>query len=73
MRNIGFPLYETHARHHEMLVDDLKALRDRLAEKGTPGDLGQMRDFLEFWLIRHITREDILIKGWIEDGTVPGR
>lgn len=57
MRILGYPDYEEHKHHHELLLNEVRMLSRKLAE-GKKSVNFELLHFLKMWLTRHIMEED---------------
>lgn len=57
MRILGYPDYEEHKHHHELLLNEVHTLSQKLAE-GKKSVNFELLHFLKMWLTKHIMEED---------------
>lgn len=57
MRILGYPDYEEHKHHHELLLNEVQELSQKL-EAGKKSVNFELLHFLKVWLTRHIMEED---------------
>lgn len=58
MRIMGYPDYEEHKHHHELLLNEVRLLGRKLAE-GKKSVNFELLHFLKMWLTKHIMEEDM--------------
>ncbi len=59
MRILGYPEYEEHKHHHELLLDEVRMLSEKLHD-GKKSISFELLHFLKMWLTKHIMEEDKL-------------
>lgn len=57
MRILGYPDYEEHRHHHELLINEVQELSQKL-EAGKKSVNFELLHFLKMWLTKHIMEED---------------
>lgn len=57
MRILGYPDYEEHKHHHQLLLNEVRMLTRKLAE-GRKSVNFELLHFLKMWLTKHIMEED---------------
>ncbi|MDR9435650.1 MAG: bacteriohemerythrin [Thiohalophilus sp.] len=57
MRILGYPDYEEHKHHHELLINEVQELSQKL-EAGKKSVNFELLHFLKMWLTKHIMEED---------------
>ena len=57
MRILGFPGYADHKTQHDILIDEVKELQEKLAS-GKKSISFELLHFLRMWLTKHIMNED---------------
>ena len=57
MRILGYPEYEEHKHHHELLLNEVQELSQKL-EAGKKSVNFELLHFLKMWLTKHIMEED---------------
>lgn len=71
MRILHYPDYEEHRRYHEVLINQLAEIRDKL-EGGNAAVGFELMHFLKVWLTKHIGEEDNKYSAFfIEAGAQP--
>ena len=59
MRILGYPGYDEHKHHHEILLDEVKLLSEKMLH-GKHSVSFELMHFLKQWLTKHIMEEDKL-------------
>ncbi|WP_428243981.1 bacteriohemerythrin [Gynuella sp.] len=59
MRILGYPEADEHKQHHEVLINEVKALQEKL-HNGNRSISFELLHFLRMWLTKHIMNEDQL-------------
>lgn len=57
MRESDYPEYEDHRSYHEALIDQIRALQEKL-DSGKASITFELLHFLRIWLVRHICEVD---------------
>ncbi|THF64194.1 bacteriohemerythrin [Pseudothauera rhizosphaerae] len=71
MRDSGYPDYAEHRVHHEALIDQVRALQQKL-DSGEASITFELLHFLRVWLMRHIGESDKRFGAWyLEHGSQP--
>lgn len=63
MRESNYPDYAEHRVHHEALIDQVRALQQKLAS-GEASITFELLHFLRVWLMRHICESDKRFGEW---------
>ncbi len=72
LRLCRYPRFEDHKKQHQDLMEQLLEIRSAYIKEPTKGRLVEAFDFLSNWLMRHILREDMAYKPFIEKKSHPG-
>lgn len=59
MRILGYPDYDEHKEHHELLIKQVQQLSNKLDKEGHSISF-ELLHFLKMWLTKHIMEEDKL-------------
>jgi hemerythrin len=71
MTEAGYPEHAEHKVHHEALIDQIRALQQKL-DSGEAAVTFELLHFLRVWLIRHIAESDKRFGAWyLENATRP--
>lgn len=66
MRESGYPDYAEHHVYHEALIDQVRALQQKL-DSGEASITFELLHFLRVWLMRHICESDKRFGQWYQE------
>ncbi|WP_167730237.1 hemerythrin family protein [Terasakiella sp. SH-1] len=69
MKNIGFPDYNTHKRHHHSLLEDAVQVYQDLCQNDASDQVEASTLFLRALVLKHMVEQDLTIKDYLIKGT----
>jgi hemerythrin-like metal-binding protein len=69
MKKLGFPLYKSHVKSHNAILERLSAISQDIGKNQV--DLALVHDFLTYWGMHHIPKEDAELAHFLKTHQLP--